>query len=59
VKIPALIVIGFWAIIQVVNGLVTQGLANQGGIAWFAHIGGFISGLVIIIPWKWRRSKTW
>jgi membrane associated rhomboid family serine protease len=59
IKIPALIVIGFWAIIQVVNGLVTQNIANQGGIAWFAHIGGFISGLIIIRLWKWRRFRTW
>jgi membrane associated rhomboid family serine protease len=39
VKIPALIVIGFWAIIQFVNGLVSTGLDDRGGVAWFAHIG--------------------
>lgn len=58
VRIPALIVIGFWAIIQIVNGLVTQGI-QQGGIAWFAHIGGFIAGLVIIKLWLLRRMKKW
>lgn len=59
VQIPALIVIGFWAIIQVVNGLLTQDAVNQGGIAWFAHIGGFIAGLFTIKLWLWRRIKAW
>jgi len=54
VKIPALIVIGFWAIIQVVNGLVSQ--VSQGGVAWFAHVGGFVAGLFTIKMWLWRRN---
>lgn len=56
VRIPALIVIGFWAIIQVVNGLISQGLMGQGGVAWFAHIGGFFAGLFTIKLWQPRRS---
>jgi len=59
VQIPALIVIGFWAIIQVVNGLIAQGALNQGGVAWFAHVGGFIAGLITIKLWQPRRSITW
>lgn len=58
IKVPALIVIGFWAIIQVVSGLSAQGL-HQGGIAWFAHVGGFIAGLVTIKLWQPRRIRTW
>jgi membrane associated rhomboid family serine protease len=57
VKIPALIVIGFWAILQFVNGLVSTGLVNEGGVAWFAHIGGFLIGLVTIKLWLFGRSK--
>jgi len=60
VKIPALIVIGFWAIIQLINGLVTKGLAGQGGIAWFAHLGGFLFGLLTIKLWlQRRRLRRW
>jgi membrane associated rhomboid family serine protease len=60
VKIPALIVIGFWAIIQVVNGLVSHGMLQHGGVAWFAHVGGFIAGLLTIKLWQPRRSgKKW
>jgi len=59
IKVPALIVIGFWAIIQVINGLLASGISNQGGIAWFAHLGGFLAGLVFIKLWRPRRSNKW
>jgi len=59
IKIPALIVIGFWAIIQVVSGLISQGNAGQGGIAFFAHVGGFVAGLATIKLWQPRRSSKW
>ena len=59
VKIPALIVIGFWAIIQFVNGMVSAGLHGGGGVAWFAHIGGFLVGLVTIKLWLPRRTRQW
>jgi membrane associated rhomboid family serine protease len=48
VRLPALIVIGFWAIIQFVNGMVERGMIAQGGVAWFAHIGGFLFGVIAI-----------
>jgi membrane associated rhomboid family serine protease len=59
VKIPALIVIGFWAFIQFLNGLVSTGFARDGGVAWFAHIGGFLTGLLTIKLWLPRRMKKW
>jgi len=59
IKIPALIVIGFWAIIQVISGLIAQGGVEQGGIAFFAHIGGFLAGLFTIKLWQPRRSNKW
>jgi membrane associated rhomboid family serine protease len=59
-RIPALIVIGFWAIIQFVSGLITQGILHQGGTAWFAHAGGFLAGLITIKLWLPRRKNhTW
>ncbi len=57
IKIPALIVIGFWAIIQVINGILSKGLSAYGGVAWFAHIGGFLVGLLTIKLWLPRRVK--
>jgi len=58
IRIPALIVIGFWAIIQLLSGLTAQGIQSQGGIAWFAHVGGFVAGLVTIKLWQPRRVKN-
>jgi membrane associated rhomboid family serine protease len=60
VRVPALIVIGFWAIIQLLNGIIAQGVLAQGGVAWFAHIGGFLFGLITIKLWvPKRRMKQW
>jgi membrane associated rhomboid family serine protease len=59
VRVPALVVIGFWAVIQIVNGLISTGFVREGGIAWFAHIGGFLIGLLTIKLWLPRGVKRW
>lgn len=48
VQVPALIVLGFWIILQMLNGFVTFSGRFEGGVAWFAHIGGFFFGLLTI-----------
>jgi len=48
VRLPAVLVIGFWIVIQFINGMISQGSATQGGVAWFAHIGGFVIGILTI-----------
>ena len=48
VRLPAMAVIGFWIVIQFINGMVSKGSPGHGGVAWFAHIGGFVIGLLII-----------
>lgn len=45
IKVPAIIVLGIWFLIQLTNGLGTLSLDSAGGVAWFAHIGGFIAGV--------------
>jgi rhomboid family protein len=46
VELPAVLVLGLWFLLQVLNGSVEQ--VGQGGVAYFAHIGGFVFGLVLI-----------
>lgn len=46
VKIPAVIVLSLWFIFQIYNGYYSAG--SEGGVAWFAHIGGFVVGFVFI-----------
>jgi membrane associated rhomboid family serine protease len=48
ITLPAFFVIGFWIIIQILNGLLSTGAAGQDGVAWFAHVGGFLFGLFVI-----------
>ncbi|MCS5639907.1 MAG: rhomboid family intramembrane serine protease [Candidatus Marinimicrobia bacterium] len=43
-RVPAFVVIGFWFLEQLTNGMGSIGLDISGGVAWFAHIGGFIAG---------------
>ncbi len=48
IPVPALIVIGFWFILQLFSGIGSVANASQtGGIAFMAHIGGFIAGLLL------------
>ncbi len=54
VEIPAVIVLGFWIVVQVANGLLTFNFQG-GGVAWFAHIGGFAAGMVLL-PFCKRRT---
>ena len=47
-SVPAVLMIGLWAVIQFVNGFGATGVnAQSGGVAYMAHIGGFIAGLVL------------
>ena len=56
-RIPAYLVIGFWFVLQLGSGLVSLGAAaSTGGTAWFAHIGGFVAGVVLALP-VWLTSR--
>jgi membrane associated rhomboid family serine protease len=48
VYLPAWILLGFWILIQFMHGLLMIGSSGAGGVAWFAHIGGFITGIIFI-----------
>ncbi|MBI5902594.1 MAG: rhomboid family intramembrane serine protease [Deltaproteobacteria bacterium] len=45
VRIPAVVFLGFWFVLQ----LLSSGAAGAGGIAWYAHIGGFIAGAATVL----------
>lgn len=57
-QVPAFIAIGLWFVFQLINGLGVLGSGSQaGGIAYAAHIGGFIAGLVLITPFMIGRTR--
>jgi membrane associated rhomboid family serine protease len=48
VEIPAIIYLGFWFVTQLFSGIASlnvPGAASMGGVAWWAHIGGFLFGV--------------
>jgi membrane associated rhomboid family serine protease len=50
IMVPAVLMIGVWALLQFVNGLGAIAVSEQtSGVAYWAHIGGFIAGLVITL----------
>jgi membrane associated rhomboid family serine protease len=51
VQWPAAVFIGFWFIFQILNGLLFLPYAHLGGVAWFAHIGGFLVGYSLARMW--------
>lgn len=46
-RIPALVFIGLWFLIQFVSGVGSIGAKGAGGVAWWAHVGGFVLGLAL------------
>lgn len=47
IPIPAVFVLGYWFVLQFLEGIGEFGAANTAGVAWWAHIGGFLMGMVI------------
>jgi membrane associated rhomboid family serine protease len=57
VPVPAVIVLGFWIVVQVLNGLITfggGGAGAGGGVAFLAHVGGFVAGMALVLPFRRR-----
>jgi len=48
VPVPALIVLGFWIVLQLFSGVGSiMGASDEGGVAYMAHIGGFVAGFIL------------
>jgi membrane associated rhomboid family serine protease len=48
VPVPALVVLGFWIVVQLINGALTFGRGEPGGVAFLAHVGGFVAGMALV-----------
>ena len=63
IDVPAIIVLGFWFVLQLIDGLTSLGaIETGGGVAFFAHIGGFVVGAamakVIVTVGARRRGPS-
>ncbi len=60
VELPAVIFLLFWFVIQLFSGVLALGGAAGSGIAWWAHVGGFLFGIAAVYFFAQRRSyRTW
>ena len=45
--IPAVFILGYWFLLQFVSGVTSLGATASGGVAWWAHVGGFLLGMLL------------
>jgi len=59
IDVPAVVFLGYWFISQTLNGLfsLTTGALEVGGVAWWAHVGGFVTGLILGPLLRERQPK--
>jgi membrane associated rhomboid family serine protease len=57
ITLPALAVLGLWFVLQLVSAAMAP--AGGGGVAFLAHIGGFIAGAALVLPFRNRRAVQW
>lgn len=58
VELPAAIMLVYWFAIQLLSGLTSFGNINTtGGVAWFAHVGGFLAGILLLKIFQTKRPR--
>jgi membrane associated rhomboid family serine protease len=57
--IPAIIVLGLWFVLQLFSGVLSLGGPDVGGVAFWAHAGGFVAGVVMakLLTWGTRQES--
>lgn len=58
VRVPALFFLAFWFLLQFLYGSLSLG-APGAGVAWFAHVGGFLGGLALVFVFRRRSRLAW
>jgi membrane associated rhomboid family serine protease len=61
-RVPAWIFIGLWFVVQFLSGLGSLATTSSGGVAWWAHVGGFILGALLAKPFASsprRAASAW
>ncbi len=57
-SLPAIVMIGFWFVLQFISGVgaLSPSAAASGGVAYWAHVGGFVTGMILIFPF-WGKAR--
>ena len=56
IRIPAFLMLGYWFLLQFFSGVASVGVGNEGGVAWWAHVGGFILGAILVVGERKRGN---
>jgi rhomboid family protein len=59
VRLPAILMIGYWFLIQFVSGLASLHVRNSGGVAFWAHVGGFLLGAALALRIRREGRAVW
>lgn len=59
VELPAIILLGYWFLIQALSGVASLGARPSGGVAWWAHIGGFALGFLLVRMFRPSRRTVY
>jgi membrane associated rhomboid family serine protease len=54
IRVPAVFMLGYWFLLQLLGGIPALA-AESGGVAFWAHAGGFVAGLLLVFPFRSRR----
>jgi membrane associated rhomboid family serine protease len=57
VELSAFFYMGYWFFIQLVAGTLSFGSQQQGGIAWWAHVGGFLAGMMLVFLLRRQQRR--
>ena len=54
-ELPAVLILGYWFLLQIVSGSLEAATATHGGTAIWAHVGGFLAGMILILVMRPRK----
>jgi membrane associated rhomboid family serine protease len=57
-RLPAVLLLGYWFVLQFLSGVGSLGVTDQGGVAWWAHVGGFLLGGLLVLGHRQPRYRT-
>lgn len=58
IVLPAWVMLGYWFALQILGGLISPTATSGGGVAFWAHMGGFLAGVLLVLVFRRRRSTS-
>ena len=58
-RLPAILFIGLWFAVQFLSGIGSLGSAQAGGVAWWAHVGGFLLGMLLVSGMRRKQPEIY